>query len=275
MWDILSVKTMKESEKALIEKGTPSLELMRRAGLVLYHGIRYSGNVAILVGKGNNGGDGFALASLLASHELIPSVYKLSDEISDDAYFFENECRKKKVPIMPYEPDLGLLDDVDIIVDCLFGTGFTGKPQGIYKEAIEEINEAEGKVISCDINSGFNGDYGPSSLAVRSNITIAINSLKIGLLKGNFKKYVSSIRIGDIGIPLLHEEDHLLDSDEWNKVKNKNVLTDDALFYFEKEGHRYYRKPVELEIKTISYLSHPEKHSKGERAENSCLHETG
>ncbi len=260
MWDILSVKTMKESEKALIEKGTPSLELMRRAGLVLYHGIRYSGNVAILVGKGNNGGDGFALASLLASHELIPSVYKLSDEISDDAYFFENECRKKKVPIMPYEPDLGLLDDVDIIVDCLFGTGFTGKPQGIYKEAIEEINEAEGKVISCDINSGFNGDYGPSSLAVRSNITIAINSLKIGLLKGNFKKYVSSIRVGDIGIPLLHEEDHLLDSDEWNKVKNKNVLTDDALFYFEKEGHRYYRKPVELEIKTISYLSHPEKH---------------
>lgn len=255
MWKLTTIENMKKSEESLISASIPSLELMRRAGLVLYHAIRYSGNVAILVGKGNNGGDGFALASQLASHDLIPSIYKVSDVISDDAYYFEAECKRKNVPIMPYVKDLGLLDDVDIIVDCLFGTGLKGAPTGLYASAIKEINAAKGKVVSCDINSGFNGNTGPTTLAVKSDITIAINTLKIGTLRKDYRKYISALKIGDIGIPLLKDEDYLLDLNEWNNIQEKEIKTDEALNYFIKDTHRYFRKPSDLEIKEVSYLA--------------------
>lgn len=253
MLDIVSVKNMRESERALITGGTPSLELMRRAGLVLYHALSWKGNIAIAVGQGNNGGDGFALATFLAAHGFSPSIYMFSDTVSDDSYFFEKQCRKKSVPIMPYVPKLGLFDDADIIVDCLFGTGFHGVPEGLYATGINEINASPAKVVSADINSGFNGDEGPTELAVKSDVTVTIGSLKMGLLRKNYKDYIKNITVGEIGIPLLREENYLLSSEEWNDIFNKWVKTDEALFYFEKDGHRYYRKPQDIGIKEVSY----------------------
>lgn len=253
MIDIVSLKNMRESDANCIANEVPSLELMRRAGLVIYKSLSWKGNVNIVVGKGNNGGDGYALACILAREGYSPVVYKLSDDVSDDSFYFEKQAKELGVIINEYIPSLNQLDSADIIVDCLLGTGFKGKVEGNYASCIKEINSYQNAfVVSADINSGVNGDNGPGSLYVKSTLTVCIQAFKKGMLV-NTLDYVKNIAVGDIGIKLLYEEDKLATSVEFNSTKGNNIYKDKELNYYYEGNHKVYECPSNIKLKVLSY----------------------
>ena len=157
-----------------------------------------------MVGSGNNGGDGFALACILCRENIDCAVFTVSQRLSADSAYYAAKATDLGVPISPFVP--GCLDGFDMVVDCLLGTGFQGALRENYRTAIEEINASDAQVISVDINSGMNGDTGEGELIVRSDLTITIGFVKNGLVTPNAGKYMKRLICADIGIRLAKEE---------------------------------------------------------------------
>ncbi|MGN0818603.1 MAG: NAD(P)H-hydrate epimerase, partial [Candidatus Coproplasma sp.] len=136
--------------------GVPSCELMRRAGYAIAEEVERiscdigAGNVLVVCGCGNNGGDGYVCAQKLQQDGFNVKVYALSGNLSSD-------CAREK------QNYCGVYSDIiegDIIVDCIFGTGLSRPVSGQAAEIIKIINSSGSFVISADIPSGINGDNG-------------------------------------------------------------------------------------------------------------------
>lgn len=207
---VVSNKVMAESDKACITGGVPSGELMARAAKGIFDNIDKSGKTYIICGKGNNGGDGFALACLMAEGGFDASVFYVSDNISADAAFYRQRLTesgfKKIYPVCKCDYDC------DLIVDCIFGTGFSGVPKKEYAEVIERINSSRAKVVAADIPSGLDGTGGRAANAVKADKTIAIQAVKSGLLLGDGKDFCGEVVVVDIGIPIKGEKYAVIDN---------------------------------------------------------------
>ena len=200
----ISVENMRLSDAYTIANFVPSLELMHRAAMGVFKAASWDGRTAIVVGSGNNGGDGFALACILQTKDFDCTVFTLSHRLSGDSAHYAAEARTLGVPITPFTP--GCLAGFHRVVDCLLGTGFQGDVRENYRQAIEEINASGAFVISVDINSGMNGDTGEAELAVRSDLTVTIGFVKHGLVEEKPGKYMKRLVCADIGIVLIQEE---------------------------------------------------------------------
>lgn len=212
MIDCVSVSNMRQSDAYTIANFVPSLELMYRAANGVFKAVDWKGRTAIVVGSGNNGGDGFALACILQEHGYACTVFRLSAHLSEDSAHYAKLAENANVTIMPYTP--GCLDGYDILVDCLLGTGFQGNVREPYSTAIQEINQNPGYVVSVDINSGMNGDTGEAVLAIQSDLTVTIGFVKTGLISKNAGKYIQKLVCTDIGILLTKEEYKICGVDE-------------------------------------------------------------
>ncbi len=205
---VVSVEQMREADRYTIEKGTPSKELMRRAAQGVFD--TYPGwidsKTLIVCGAGNNGGDGYALASIMKDHDLDVTVLRVTDKFSDDGKYYFDQCAEKGVPVLVYGTDPVEFKDYQVIVDCILGTGFQGTPRDHAVSAIGEINYARETagvyVISVDINSGLNGDTGEAEDAVVSDLTVSIGFYKTGLFQGKAPGYIGNLANIDIGIEL-------------------------------------------------------------------------
>lgn len=200
----ISVENMRVSDAYTIDNLLPSLTLMHRAAMGVFRSVSWLGPVAIVVGSGNNGGDGFALACILREHHYICTVFTVSDKASPDSAFYMQKAISAGIPVLPYSA--GCLEGFAMVVDCLLGTGFQGIVRGNCRDAIEQINHSGAYVISVDINSGMNGDTGDAELAVRSDLTVTIGYVKQGLVTANAGKHMKKLVCADIGIHLLREE---------------------------------------------------------------------
>lgn len=218
----ISVENMRSSDAYTIASSVPSLVLMHRAAMGVFRAISWFGNTAIVVGSGNNGGDGFALACILKEHGFLCTVFTVSQRLSPDSAHYASLCKKAAVPVLPFSH--GCLDGFDFVVDCLLGTGFSGTVCGNYQEAIEAINASSAFVVSVDINSGMNGDTGEVQLAVRSDLTVTIGYIKTGLVSKNAEKYIKRLICADIGIILLREEGYIT-TENCPKWLDMNVLS--------------------------------------------------
>ena len=158
MIDCISVENMRRSDAENIAKFVPSLELMHRAAMGVFRATKWYGKVAIVVGSGNNGGDGFALACILNEHKIDCAIFTVSQRLSTDSAHYAARATELGVTIFPFTR--GCLDGSDMVVDCLLGTGFQGALRENHRTAIEEINATDTQVISVDINSGMNGANG-------------------------------------------------------------------------------------------------------------------
>ena len=212
MIDCVSIANMRQSDAYTIANFVPSLELMYRAAHGVFKAVNWKGRTAIVVGSGNNGGDGFALACILQEHGYECTVFKLSERLSDDSAYYAKLAETAKVIIKPFTP--GCLAGYDILVDCLLGTGFQGNVREPYSTAIHEINQSPGYVVSVDINSGMNGDTGDAVLAVRSDLTVTIGFVKTGLISENAGRYIHKLVCTDIGILLAKYEYKICGPDE-------------------------------------------------------------
>lgn len=123
MKDVITVATMRESDAHTIALYVPSRELMYRAAMGVYQAVNWQGKkVAILTGSGNNGGDGYALAGILADHSVPCCLYQVSGRYSEDGKYYYDQAVEKGVERKQFSEGEDL-SRYDILVDCLLGTG--------------------------------------------------------------------------------------------------------------------------------------------------------
>src|SRR3954447_13074001 len=170
-------------EYAIEERGVPSLDLMERAAAGLAEAAASagrSGPIRVVVGKGNNGGDGLAAARLLREdgHEVDVLATGDLSELRGDAK--ENLDRLPGAAPEPFEA--GRLDGSGAIVDAMLGRGFEGEPREPIAGAIAAINERDAPVVACDMPSGVNAASGEvEGRAVRAQVTATFHRSKVGL----------------------------------------------------------------------------------------------
>ena len=188
---------------AIETKQIPSLELMERAGEGLARVVAEhvpTGRIAVVCGKGNNGGDGYVAARVLrqAGREVEVLALWPAPSLSEDA--------RAMLAKLPGEPpvayDRARLAKAHGIVDALLGTGSTGAPKDPVAGAIEDINAAKGEAVAADVPSGVDASTGEvAGVAVRAAATATFHRAKPGLWIAPGKSYAGAVTVVDIGIP--------------------------------------------------------------------------
>ena len=220
MIKVVSNENMRKSDKFTIENKISSRELMFKAGKAIYESVSWKGKIGICCGSGNNAGDGYVLASLLKENNYDVDIIILSEKFSDDGKYYFDLALEKCVKIIYLNDDYNkdLFKEYDILVDCIFGTGFKNELTGKYKDVISKINESKKYVVSVDINSGLNGDNGLASLCVHSNLTVSIGYYKTGHFL-NMAKDVMKAKINrEIGIELIENAYELIEENDIKKL---------------------------------------------------------
>ena len=136
----ISVEQMRKSDAYTIENFVPSKELMYRAANGVFDSFRDWDNkkIAIVVGGGNNGGDGYALAGILKKNNIDSTLIKVSEKMSEDGKYYSDIAEELGVKAEMFTESTDL-SSYEVIVDCILGTGFTGEVRGLAKDAIEAI----------------------------------------------------------------------------------------------------------------------------------------
>jgi len=201
---ILTPGEMAELDRITIEEvGIPSEVLMENASRGLYEAVKryfpHVRKVLILVGKGNNGGDGIALGRLLHLKGFEVHLYLVFGEVKGDAKLQLKIAEKLGVPLLAEFPRL---EEYDLIVDAIFGTGFKPPVRGIASEVIERVNSSNVPVLSVDIPSGLSGEsgklYEPS---VKATLTVTFQFPKVGHLLFPSSLKCGKLIVADISIP--------------------------------------------------------------------------
>ena len=220
--DCISVENMRESDRLTIENYVSGRTLMYRAAMGVYKAVSWHDDIAIAVGGGNNGGDGYALACILMRNHYHCRIVKLSEKLTDDSGYFAEKAKALGVPMKPYAE--GDFTSADMIVDCLLGTGFQGSLREPFLSAVNEINASGAEVVSVDINSGMNGDSGDSETAVKSDMTVTVGYVKRGLVMDNAARYIKKLVVADIGIVLAKQEDLICPGDEYTETTDSSLI---------------------------------------------------
>lgn len=205
---VLSVKEMRDADAYTIKNFVDSKELMYRAGeAIFYVGDWNIGDkVLIAAGSGNNAGDGYVVADLLNIEGIEVEILLIKDKFSEDGKYYFNRCLQKdiKYTVLDENADYntlrGKFDSYDYVLDCIYGTGFTGEVREPVYSLIKALNDSKASIVSADINSGMNGDTGESNICVDSDITVSIGFLKKGLVSEEGKKHIGKLVNMDIGI---------------------------------------------------------------------------
>lgn len=188
---------------AIEEQGAPSLELMEAAGTAVAEAVASlapQGPVRVVCGKGNNGGDGFVAARVLAGmgFEVEALLLWPGEELRGDA-----EANFKRFGGELVEGGLApRLAGSGAVVDAVFGTGFSGAPREPAAAAIAAINGCGAPVVACDIASGVDASTGEvEGEAVRADLTVSFHGAKLGQRVAPGKRCTGELRVVPIGIP--------------------------------------------------------------------------
>jgi NAD(P)H-hydrate epimerase len=187
---------------AIEVRGVPGMELMEHAGAAVARevaALRPDGPIAIVCGKGNNGGDGFVAGRLLreSGREVRVLLAGDADGLRGDA---GEALRRLGEPPEPFAP--AALDGAAVAVDALLGTGSSGAPRGVVAEAIEALGRAGGPIVAVDVPSGVDASTGEvAEPAVRADLTVTFHAAKPGLWITPGKEHAGEVRVADIGIP--------------------------------------------------------------------------
>ena len=189
---------------AIEQLGIAGVDLMERAGAGLAELVQArapDGRVAVVCGKGNNGGDGLVVARLLRERGREVDVLLLGapEQLRGDAA--ANLQRLPGEAPAPLRP--GALGNADVVIDAILGTGFSGEPRDPARGAIEAINALpDATVIACDVPSGVDASTGETAgAAVRAAATATFHAGKPGLWISPGKAHAGDVTVIDIGIP--------------------------------------------------------------------------
>lgn len=232
---LLTAEQMRRVDRTAIDEfGIHSLSLMERAGTALAESVAHRfaparGGIAVLVGRGNNGGDGLVAARVLIErgYEVFVFLTCHSVDLSPDAranwerlaqltptFFQINEASDLGAHSLSFAR-------CSCVIDALFGTGLTSSVKSPYAEMIEFINAMKIPVCAADIPSGLSADTGmPLGNAIRARWTVTFGLPKIGLYTGQASECAGEVEIADIGIP----------DEAVNKIRTTSHLIEPSLF---------------------------------------------
>lgn len=219
MQPLVTADQMRRLDRTAIERfRIPGLLLMENAGrgvverLELHTGPVDGKKVAVVCGKGNNGGDGFVIARHLLDRGALVHLALLAPRsaITGDARtnlgVLLALARAKHPSLVVARVravrDLRSAAGADIIVDAIFGTGFSGDVRSPYGPVIDWINARKAFVVSVDIASGVDAGTGSvGNAAVRADLTVTMALGKIGQYIGEGREASGLVDVVDIGIP--------------------------------------------------------------------------
>lgn len=206
---ILSSQAIRTVDAKTIEyNGMLSHELMEMAASAFtdYFIEKYSSkdnNVALFCGTGNNGGDGVAVARFLhiVGYTVKLFLVEVSDKYSNDCLLNVDRAKKAGIDIIKITSvdELPSLDDVNVIVDAIFGTGLSRPLNGLAKDVIERINGSHKTVVSIDIPSGLFMDKA-TTMGVNATETVTFQIPKLALFLPLNNQFVGHLSMVDIGL---------------------------------------------------------------------------
>lgn len=199
---------MRTADQAVIDGGVPSQELMERAGTAIadYLALHYKGKkIAFFCGNGNNGGDGYVAARVLLSRGEDAVVCAVKPPKSE-------ECHRAASRWTGENADVEQAVTCDVLVDCLLGTGASGRLNEDLASVVRAVNEAEKTVVACDVPTGLNADNGVAGKdTICADVTLCIGQYKMGLFLSDGLDCAGNVVLLEIGIDSAEEEAKLID----------------------------------------------------------------
>ncbi|MDQ6719154.1 MAG: NAD(P)H-hydrate dehydratase [Gemmatimonadota bacterium] len=218
-----------ERDGATIASGTPSQQLMQRAGrgaaivILEKFGAQLAKGVIIFTGPGNNGGDGWVVAEALKAAGVNVSIEEAVPPKTSDAIGAKNTAA---IMLATGEK----VTRPGIVIDALLGTGAAGDPRGAIADAIrriDELREGGAMVVALDLPSGLDATNGDHNLAVRADLTVTFGTIKRGQLLA--RDLCGEIVVVDIGLdpPRLEDTAHELIDEAWVQSRLPAIRYDD------------------------------------------------
>jgi ADP-dependent NAD(P)H-hydrate dehydratase / NAD(P)H-hydrate epimerase len=237
MIELLTPDEMAECDRLAIAGGVAGIELMERAGRAVADAVArhpLGTRVLAVCGPGNNGGDGFVAARVLAERGYQVRVLLLGDAgaLRGDA---AEAARMWRGAIEPAKP--AAVAGAGVIVDALFGAGLNRVAEGAARAMIEAMNSCGAPIVAVDLPSGINGASGAvMGVAVRAKESITFFRRKPGhvLLPGRL--HAGNVRVADIGIP-----ESVLERVRPRTSANGPALWGGAFPIPRLDGHKYSR----------------------------------
>jgi hydroxyethylthiazole kinase-like uncharacterized protein yjeF len=236
MIELLTTTEMAEADRVTVAGGTPGIDLMENAGRAVADAVaaEQGTRVVVVAGPGNNGGDGFVAARLLAERGFDVRVAFVGDKakLKGDAVSAAGRWDGLTVQAEP-----GALLDAEIVVDALFGAGLDRPVEGLPRAMIEAMRKAGRPVIAVDLPSGINGTTGAvMGAAVKATHTVTFFRRKPGHLLLPGRIHCGPVTVADIGIPA-----SALDAIRPATFANVPALWSDSFPVPTVEGHKYAR----------------------------------
>jgi NAD(P)H-hydrate epimerase len=214
---VLTVAQMREADHRAIEEfGIPGVVLMENAGrgaAELAEEMLAGGGgrrVLVLAGRGNNGGDGFVVARHLhnASVDVRVRVLAGLDDIRGDARVNLDVIRRMGLDLstlrLPGEEKAlaAELENCDLVIDAMLGTGTTGDIRDPFRTAIDLVNRSGLPVLAVDVPSGLDADTGdPLGTCLIATRTATFAAVKAGMNNPSAARYLGILTVIDIGLP--------------------------------------------------------------------------
>ena len=197
---------MRAAEQAAFARGLPSFEAMRRAGVAVAEAIvaRWpaagAGDVHVLCGPGNNGGDGFIAAATLrdAGYRVTVHAVRAKSDYGGDAARAAASWQGDVA--QPDAAALAALDRPAIVVDALFGIGLDRPLEGDTVALIEAVNRSAATVVAVDIASGVHSDDGRiMGAAIEADLTVTFGWRKLGHVLQPGAAHGGELVVADVG----------------------------------------------------------------------------
>ena len=187
---ILTCEQTRALERNQIERGSTYFQLMNNAGvqvgktLISQMKANPRSTVAVLCGKGNNGGDGFIAAQYLCSRGIRAYALLVDGEPrTEDSMQAMDQAESSGIEIVriwEYSQKVkDIISTADYVIDAIYGIGFKGGLSDNIKIIADLVNSTHSRVLSVDIPSGVNGDTGAvGNTAFRAELTLSFSTLK-------------------------------------------------------------------------------------------------
>jgi NAD(P)H-hydrate epimerase len=209
--NLYSVDSVVQLEQIAINQyDIPAYELMKRAGEAVFNVVKtkYSRckKILVLCGAGNNAGDGYVVARLAEKEGFDVRVISLIDPnaLKNEALLAYKDWLSVSENDSTGESDfnLSVIDEADIIIDALLGTGLARDVSAQWAEWITAVNQSSKPVISIDIPSGLLADTGMiAGVAINADTTICFIGLKQGMFTAQAKDVCGEILFDNLALP--------------------------------------------------------------------------
>jgi hydroxyethylthiazole kinase-like uncharacterized protein yjeF len=215
---VLTAAQMQEVDRLTIEEiGIPSRVLMENAGRAVVHELETHFEkelalyrLAVLCGRGNNGGDGFVIGRVLSQRGYDVTIFLVgrAAQLRADARANYEVLARLEIPVIELASDedwdqhAAEIVTANIVIDALFGTGLKEPLSGLPLKIVKALNESPNAVVAVDVPSGLSGDtHQTIGEAVKAALTVTLGAPKLPLVLPPGEAHCGELTVADIGIP--------------------------------------------------------------------------